>query len=49
MAAADHDEHDGPIHQATWVPGLTVAICLGWVAIMVLIRIFLAADLGSPV
>ncbi len=47
--AADQHEHDGPIHQSTWVPGLTVAICLGFVAIMVAIRFFLAADLGSPI
>lgn len=47
--ASDHDEHDGPIHQASWVPGLTVAICLGWVAIMVAVRIFFGADLGTGV
>lgn len=35
-----HDEHEGPIHQATWVPGLTVAVCLGFVALIVLVKIF---------
>jgi hypothetical protein len=33
------DHHDGPIHQATWVPGLTVAICMGFVAIIVVVKI----------
>lgn len=28
---ADNHDHDGPIHQATWVPGLTVAICFGFI------------------
>jgi hypothetical protein len=48
IMAADHDEHDGPIHQSTWVPGLTVGVCLAFVAIMVAVRIFAGADLGAP-
>lgn len=45
--AADHDEHDGPIHQAPWVVPLTVGVCLGFVLIMMALRYFVAADLGA--
>ena len=43
LMAGNHDEHDGPIHQATWVPGMTVAICLGFVAIIATVKILFGA------
>lgn len=36
--AGNHDEHEGPIHQATWVPALTVGICMAFVAIIVVVK-----------
>lgn len=45
--AEDHE--DGPIHQAPWVVPLTVGVCLGFVLLLMLVRFFFAADLGSPV
>lgn len=41
--AGNHEEHDGPIHQAPWVPGLTIAVCLGFVAIVVTVKYFFGA------
>ena len=46
--ASDHDEHDGPIHQAPWVVPLTVGICFAFVFLMVAVRLFVGADFGSP-
>ena len=40
--AGDHE--DGPIHQAPWVVPATIAICLGFVVMMFLIRFYLGAD-----
>ncbi len=37
--ADNHGEHDGPIHQATWVPGMTMAVCFGFVAIIVVVKL----------
>ncbi len=42
--AENHE--DGPIHQAPWVVPVTVGICLGFVMIMMLLRYFVAADVG---
>ena len=43
--AGDHDDHDGPIHQAPWVGPTTVIICLSFVAVMMMVRFFVGADI----
>ena len=45
--SSEHD--DGPIHQAPWVVPVTVAMCLGFVLLMMLIRFFFAAELGASI
>lgn len=34
--ADNHDEHEGPLHQAPWVPVVTVGICFGVAAILLI-------------
>ncbi len=36
---ADNHEHHGPIHQATWVPGLTMAVCFAFILIVAGVKI----------
>lgn len=43
--AEDHE--DGPIHQAPWVVPTTIAIVLGFVLVMMLLRYFVGAGLGT--
>lgn len=37
--ASNHEEHEGPIHQAPWVPWVTVGVCLGFVGIIVIVKL----------
>ena len=36
--ADKHEEHEGPIHQAPWVFYLTVAVCYGVLALIMLAK-----------
>lgn len=36
--ADNHDEHEGPLHQAPWVPVVTVAVCFGVAAIILIAK-----------
>lgn len=35
---ADHDEHDGPIHQSPWVFYATVGVCFAFAGLIIGIK-----------
>lgn len=43
--AQQHDDHEGPIHQAPWVPWVTMGASFLFFAIIVLVRL----SCGGPV
>lgn len=44
--AGNHDE-EGPIHQAPWVVPVTVGACFAFALVVLLLRYFVGADLGT--
>ncbi len=38
----NHDEHHEPIHQAPWVPVLTMAVCFGFAALVIVVKLIAA-------
>ncbi len=37
--ADKHEEHHEPIHQAPWVPVLTLAVCFGFAALVIGVKL----------
>lgn len=44
--AGDHDDHDGPIHQAPWVVPTTIGICVAFVLVFMTARFMFGADIA---